>query len=115
VHAITGRPLLLVDSCYAVASARMPNVIGPRCHTQADRGEALVGYLSAVSALPYVVGWHWCGHIDQSIELEPPPRGQHSGLCDPTGRAYQEVVGRVPDAMQAVHARWRALAATADG
>ena len=108
MYAATGKPLLLCDGCYAVASPDMPNVIGPRCATQQERGEALASYLVAVAELAGVIGWHWCGYADHSITLEPPPRGQHSGLCDPTGRPHAEVVGRVPAALEAIHRRWRA-------
>ncbi len=94
-HAQSGLPVLLADSCYAVATPTLPRPCGPVLESHAQRADAFERYARAALSAPHVVGWHWCGYIDGSLELEP--CRQHMGLKDAWGRPHQPLCERISE------------------
>lgn len=79
-HRGSGKPILLCDSSFSVPDENMPNPFGPHMESQKVRAQAYEDYAQAVFSLPYVIGWHHCGYIDQWSVAQGPR--QHSGIKD---------------------------------
>lgn len=92
-HEATGLPVLLADSCFSCTSPAMPHTCGPRLSDHKARADAFERYARQALACPFVVGWHWCGYIDGSLELEA--RQQHQGLKDAWGEPHEPLCSRV--------------------
>lgn len=92
-HEATGLPILLADSCFSCTSEAMPHTCGPRMADHQARAEAFERYARAALRCPFVIGWHWCGWIDGSLELEA--RQQHQGLKDAWGNEHQPLCDRI--------------------
>ncbi|MFC1737356.1 hypothetical protein ACFL1X_14685 [Candidatus Hydrogenedentota bacterium] len=89
-HRITGKPVFLTDSCFSATDENMPNPFGPHVDSQEARAAAYEEYARAVFALPYVIGWNWCGYIDEWTVSEGPR--QHSGVKDAFENPYEPLV-----------------------
>jgi len=89
-HRDSGKPMLLCDSAYSVPDENMPNPFGPHVESQKERAKAYEEYARAVFALPYVVGWHHCGYMDQWSVAQGPR--QHSGIKDVFENQHQPFV-----------------------
>ncbi|MGN7799557.1 agarase [Leifsonia sp. 22587] len=86
VHALTGLPVLIVDTGNWAPTAMSPG----RVSGIADQWERGVFYERTVRAFmerPWCLGWHWCGYV------ENPARGY--GLKDPWDEPYTELTDRV--------------------
>lgn len=92
-HEATGKPILLADSCFSCSWEAMPHTCGPRLSGQKARAEAFERYARQALACSFVIGWHWCGWIDGSLELEA--RQQHQGLKDAWGNDHQPLCSRI--------------------
>lgn len=86
-HRKSDKPLLLCDSCFSVVDENMPNPFGHHVQSQEERAEAYEGYARKVFEMPYIVGWHWCGYIDQWSAAQG--KRQHSGIKDAWGNIHQ--------------------------
>jgi len=89
VYGTTRRPILLCDSCFSFPLPKMTNPFGPQLGSQAERGKAYREYAEQVFSLPYIVGWHWCGYIDNYDTAEPGM--QHSGIKNIYGELYTDL------------------------
>jgi len=89
VYELTGKPILLCDACFSVPLPEMSNPFGPQLESQAERGRAYREYAEQVFSLPYIVGWHWCGYIDNYDTAEPGM--QHSGIKNIYGENYTDL------------------------
>lgn len=90
---MTGKPVLLADSCFALRPAAMPRPNGPALRSDAERADAFERYARAALGEPHILGWFWCGYLDSSEELQP--RFQHSGLKDAWGAPHEPLVARM--------------------
>jgi hypothetical protein len=88
----TGTPLLNGDSSYAVPEEMMPCPLGPHCKDQAERAEVTLDFARRAFARPDFVGWHWCGWMDGWNTIPGKELRQHSGVQDPFGHRYPEMV-----------------------
>ncbi len=82
-----GKPILLADSCFNCLDQPLPEVVSPRMRNQEERAVAFERYARQALAVPYIVGWIWCGYIDGSNEVEA--RRQHQGIKDAWGRPHE--------------------------
>lgn len=101
LHAATGKPLLNGDSSFAVAKPpRQTRVKGFLVDSLASVGRHYHDYVRGIMSLPFMLGWHHCGWIEQWDGA----RGggdlplNENGLMDPFERPYDEVVTRVAEA-----------------
>jgi hypothetical protein len=105
LYDVSGRPLHSADSSFAVANEDMPNPLGIVCANQQIRAEQFKECYHNSFALPYFVGWGWCGWVDAWPSQEP--HMQHSGVQDAFGRYDQPIVDemrRFSDQMYQIHA-----------
>jgi len=67
IHRIMGKPVLLADSGYAVRTPEMP--LPCQVQRSSDRavGQAYAKYLRAIRHEPWIIGWHWCGYMDNLL------------------------------------------------
>jgi hypothetical protein len=100
-HALSGKPVLLCDSCFSTATPGMPGIIGPECSDRAAVGRRYADYFHRVFRLPFVIGWHWCGYIDRLESNEAP--FQHPGLVSSQDEPYQEVLEHVVPCNRSVY------------
>lgn len=97
LHEATGKPMLNGDSCFGCAKPpRQTRVKGYPVESQAAVGTAYASYLKGVMRLPFMLGWHHCGLMEQwdggkrnDWEIN------ENGLMDPFERPYEEIVGAV--------------------
>lgn len=100
-HRATGKPILLADSCFSCTCDAMPHTCGPRLSGHEARADAFERYAKQALACPFVVGWHWCGWIDGSLELEA--RQQHQGLKDAWGNPHQPLCSRIREVLSRLY------------
>lgn len=103
-HRAAGKPVLLCDSCYCSPTEGLPGIIGPVCRDKEEIALHYERYIDAVFALPYVLGWHWCGYIDRTRESEYPL--QHSGLKDRNGEEYRILTDVIAGVNARVHRKF---------
>jgi hypothetical protein len=89
----SGKPLHGADSSFAVANENMPNPLGIVCANQKIRAEQYKECHYNSYALPYFIGWGWCGWVDAWPSSEPGM--QHSGIQDAFGNFDQPIVGEM--------------------
>jgi len=98
MHKLTGKPILIGDSCFSLPYPEMPNPFGPHVESSAERGRMYRQFAENVFSLPYIIGWNWCGYIDNLEEWEKGT--QHSGIKNAYGENYTELT----DVMKEVNA-----------
>jgi len=92
---IIQKPVILTDSSYPTPpTPEMPNPFGPRMSSQKERIERYKRYFNAIFSMPFVIGWWWCGYIDQRRQPDHPLQKdrQHSGLKSEFDEPYTEVI-----------------------
>jgi len=95
---IAQKPVILTDLSYPTPPmSQMPHPYGPRMNSQKERGEKHREYFNAIFNMPFVIGWYWCGYIDQRRRLDNPLEKdrQHSGLKSELDEPYTEVVDMI--------------------
>ena len=106
-HRASGKPILLCDSCFSVIDENLPNPFGYHVTSQENRARAYDDYAQSVFSLPYIVGWHWCGYIDQWTVAQG--KRQHSGIKDAFGNPHQplgQTMQRVNRELYGIHCQW---------
>ena len=100
LHTATKKPILMGDSSFSYPSENVPKPKGVHMSSRKKVGKAYTSYLKSMMDTPYVVGWHLCGYIDGSPDLERhhPYLAIQSGLVDPLGVPYAQTVSRVAKA-----------------
>ena len=67
-HKLTGKPILVSDSAFLGPTELRPTGGGPNfMPSQRARGEAYQRFASAISSVPYILGWHWCAYIENRV------------------------------------------------
>ncbi len=79
-------------------------------------GQAYFEYLEGIMSLPFMLGWHHCGFMEQWDGGKRSAHGElnENGLMDPFERPYDVVVDRVRAANRRAHA-WHEAASLAAG
>ena len=109
LHRMTGKPVLNGDSSFGCAKPpRQTRVKGYPVASIAEAGKAYADYLRAAMSLPFMVGWHHCGWIEQwdggkRVDWEV----NENGLFDPFENPYPELTRPVAEANARAHA-WHA-------
>jgi hypothetical protein len=98
-HEITGKPVINAD-----LGNWAPTELNPHrtsgLDSQAERGEDYVAAVGAIVDEPWLVGWHWCGYVENV-------GGRGWGVKDPWDEPYEELVHRMRDFNAAVYERGR--------
>ena len=107
LHAATGKPILNGDSCFSCPKPpRQTKVKGYKVPSQAAVGEAYAAYLEGAMRLPFMLGWHHCGLLEQwDGGKQNDWEINENGLFDPFEKPYPEITAAVKRANRQA-ARW---------
>ncbi|MCG8479569.1 MAG: hypothetical protein MI724_10770, partial [Spirochaetales bacterium] len=94
IHEASGKPILLADSCFAVATDDLPVPCGVTVASEEERAAEFARYARQALSVPYVLGWFWCGYLDSPDERRP-GRRQHAGLKDIYGTFHEPVAATI--------------------
>jgi len=89
LHRESRLPVFSADSCFSVPYEEMPHPVGVHCASQEIRTEQYRECYYNAFALPYFVGWGWCGWVDSWSKRAA---AQHSGVQDPFGNFNEPLV-----------------------
>ena len=96
IHRGTGKPILLGDSSFSQLQPRQQNCKGIRVESQAAVGEEYSLYLEQAMGEPYVLGWHFCGYIENWTDPAKPGMFEaQNGFKDPFEKVHEEAITRV--------------------
>ncbi|TFB91445.1 agarase [Cryobacterium sp. HLT2-28] len=88
---LTGKPVLIADIGNWVPTAMNPHRTSDM-ETQEERGQDYASGLATIMQEPWIVGWHWCGYIENL--------GRGWGIKDPQDNFYTDMT----DPMRAANA-----------
>lgn len=96
-HELTGKPVVIADIGNWVPTDMNPHRTSDM-DTQAERGADYASGLARAIAEPWIIGWHWCGYIENL--------GRGWGIKDPHDEFYTDMTDQIREA----NARARAVA-----
>jgi hypothetical protein len=85
-HEITGKPVLIADIGNWVPTSMNPHRTSDM-DTHQERGEDYAKGLTRILQEPWIVGWHWCGFIENL--------GRGWGMKDPQDNFYTEMTDQL--------------------
>ena len=86
-HRLSGKPVLNGDASYAVTVKEQKASKGLQVESHAAVGEEYNVYLKGIMNLPFMLGWHNCGYLEQWTGGKLDDTGkQQTGLFDPFGK-----------------------------
>lgn len=88
-HEISGKPVVIADIGNWVPTDMNPHRTSDM-QTHAERGEDYAQGLARVMAEPWIIGWHWCGYIENL--------GRGWGIKDPYDEFYSDLTDRIREA-----------------
>lgn len=103
LHVLTGKPILNGDSSFSCPDpARQGSVKGFRVGSRAEAGRHYAEYLRGLMSLPFVVGWHHCGIMEQWNGAKGADAWcpLETGFMDPFEAPYAEIVSPLTAANQ---------------
>ena len=100
IHAKTGKPILLGDSSFSFVKPYQDGAKGVHVASQDAVGDAYFDYMKAAMAVPYVIGWHYCGYMEGQRGMQSPDTAEdrQNGFLDPFGRPFEYTLKRVTEA-----------------
>lgn len=101
LHRRLGKPILNGDSGFAcLKPPHQTEVKGYRVADLVSVGRSYTEYLDGIMSLPFMIGWHHCGFMEQWDGGKRSEHGELSenGLMDPFERPHEPVVRAVRQA-----------------
>lgn len=107
LHRATGKPILNGDSCFSCPKPpKQTKVKGYKVESQAEVGRRYAEYLEGAMKLPFMLGWHHCGLVEQwDGGKQNDWEMNENGLFDPFEEPYAEITDCVREANGQV-SRW---------
>lgn len=100
-HRLSGKPILNGDHAYAFTVKEMVEAKGLPVESHTAVGEEYSIYLKGIMNLPFMVGWHHCGYLEQWKGGNLDDTGkQQSGLFDPFGNPRTDALDPIKKANQ---------------
>ena len=100
-HRLSGKPVLNGDASYAVTVKEQKASKGLQVESHAAVGEEYAVYLKGIMNLPFMLGWHNCGYLEQWTGGKLDNTGkQQSGFFDPFGKPRLEALHHIKKANQ---------------
>ena len=98
LHALSKRPILNGDHSYSYTVPEMRKAKGiPVAFDEV--GQAYFTYLKGISNLPFMLGWHNCGYMEQWQGSKPDATGkEQTGFFNPYGLPRMEALEKVKSA-----------------
>jgi len=111
LHQGTGKPIINGDSGFAVVKRpHQTHVKGHKVKSLKEVGEHYYAYLKGIMSLPFMLGWHHCGFMEQWDGAKRPGVGTNeNGFLDPFEKPYEEALAGVIEANRNT-ARWHEAA-----
>lgn len=96
-HHITGKPVLIADIGNWVPTAMNPHRTSDMT-THQERGRDYADGLATIMAEPWIVGWHWCGYIEnlgRGWGIKDPQDNFYTAMTDAIGPANTAAQGAI--------------------
>ena len=93
-----GKPIINGDSSFGVPKPpHQTRVKGWRVKNLKEMGEYYYAYLEGIMSLPFMLGWHHCGFMEQWDGAKPKDAAtvNENGFMDPFEKPYEEVLTQV--------------------
>lgn len=94
-HGITGKPVVNADVAFHVRALGCEHPHG--ITTQRQRGEKYVQWAGECFDQPFMIGWHWCGHIENTC--------REAGLKDRFDEPYTDAIGLMREFNKTIYDR----------
>ncbi len=102
LHRLSGKPVLNGDASYAFTVKEQQASKGLQVESHRAVGEEYSIYLKGIMNLPFMVGWHNCGYLEQWRGGSLDETGkQQTGLFDPFGNPRLEALELIEKANRA--------------
>lgn len=113
-HRLSGKPVLNGDHSYAYTVEEQEASKGLQVESHAAVGEEYSIYLKGIMNLPFMLGWHNCGYLEQWTGGRLDDTGkQQTGLFDPFGKPRSDALDPIKEAnLNAL--KWHEQAGTAE-
>eukprot|EP00937_MAST-01D_sp_MAST-1D-sp2_P001821 g1821.t1 len=100
------RPVMVSEFGFRAMDSGLPNSVGagPLVRTQAERASAFRSYITALAALPYVVGWHVFAWVDEPAGGNEWGEDSNYGIVRSDDSAYAPMVSMLEEVNAAAHA-----------
>jgi hypothetical protein len=96
IHRATGKPILLGDSSFAQLQPRQETTKGVRVDSQETVGKEYARYLEQALRDPFVLGWHYCGYIENwTVPGRQTQFQEQNGFKNPFEQVHEEAVSLV--------------------
>jgi hypothetical protein len=108
LHRLSGLPILNGDSGFCWPEPpRRTRVKGVQVGSREAVGAAYHDYLRGIMSLPFMLGWHFCGLMEQwdGARRGYPEEPNENGFMDPFESVHEALVARVSEA-NAMAVRW---------
>ncbi|WP_299550336.1 hypothetical protein [Seonamhaeicola sp.] len=98
-YKLSGKPILNGDHAYGYTTPEMEKAKGIPVESHAAIGEEYTTYLKGIMNLPYMVGWLYCGYLEQWKGGNLDNTGkQQTGMFDPFGNPRSDALEQVKKA-----------------
>jgi len=98
-HKLSGKPVLNGDASYAFTVKEQEASKGLQVESHAAVGEEYSIYLKGIMKLPFMLGWHNCGYLEQWTGGRLDDTGkQQTGLFDPYGNPRTDALDQIKQA-----------------
>ena len=98
-HNLSKKPVLNGDASYAFTVEEQNASKGLQVESHAAVGEEYTTYLKGIMNLPFMVGWHNCGYLEQWTGGRLDDTGkQQTGLFDPFGKPRSDALDPIKNA-----------------
>ena len=119
LHTWSGRPVMITEFSFKAKDAGVPSDTSASIAlpTQADRADAYERYVSALAAIPHLVGYHWFQHHDQPAQGRFDGENNNFGLVSNDDTPWPPLVDRVTEVnarVEAIHSQSGKAPATAN-
>lgn len=98
-YKLSGKPILNGDHSYGYTVPEMSKAKGLPVEDHHAVGEEYYTYLKGILNMPYMLGWHNCGYIEEWKGSKPDNTGkEQTGFFDPFGKPRMEALNNVKEA-----------------
>jgi len=113
-HKLSGKPVINGDASYAFTVEQQEASKGLQVESHAAVGEEYSTYLKGIMNLPFMLGWHNCGYLEQWTGGRLDDTGkQQTGLFDPFGKPRSDALDPIKEANQSA-LEWHEQAGTTE-
>lgn len=110
LYDVVGKPMMITEFSFKAMDSGLPNTKGAGfpLKTQQERADCFAGYVKALLATPYAVGFHWFEHADQPAEGRGDGENSNYGVVnvkDEPWKVLTDMMTVVNGGMEQLHAK----------